>query len=683
MNHSIFRSLRSLTLFLIVSVTLTGCGGADGPQESELEAPFSDMVLHHVVADASLQSSRQPIRLRATGGQLSSEISQLTVYLDDSIVPTAYLDVTNNDLLISAARLEGLHKLVIYAPDTLGNAAVVDIELWDGQNDVRGYVRDDSGVPVAGAAVIASIGDDQRFNAAVVTGSDGSYYLRNFPARTTLVHVTGPTGNPGITSGIPGYPFSDVILRPFGVPVATPNLDFQEGTAGWAASEGAILTLTPHVENPGPATQADVQRNTPPQGADPNSSYEAAALTLNPYDLVLKTQGQGTRTATHIFNPLARARSVRIRYRFQTEEFPRYYGTKFNDSFGVTLRTQGGKVALTSGTLNGMPRAAFDGSRSTAWRDLVIPLSANGESVEISLSVANVADSACQSQIVVDIVDTSPLIISSAALFDIDRTPLQFLSASEHAYFSGQTRVHASFTIQGPADERLTSLTLHVLQDGVIKATGRLLASLESVVYRKFDGQPIVLEGPQMAFEISAVELVNIGSQTDGELALKLVAVTNTQEKTEYDLGQTPLLSRWSGIDRYGKRDFNRGGDDWALPSTNNVCSAVQVTWGDFSNMNGGSFAPDHITHRSGTDVDGWFVGYQNLDTASAKKMLSFLNTEGVGSRVKFVYVTHLMTDGAPFYDAYKRVVLADGRMAKDVIKHRPGHSTHFHWRLG
>ncbi|MNH38745.1 hypothetical protein D3C79_998250 [compost metagenome] len=98
--------------------------------------------------------------------------------------------------------------------------------------------------------------------------------------------------------------------------------------------------------------------------------------------------------------------------------------------------------------------------------------------------------------------------------------------------------------------------------------------------------------------------------------------------------------------------------------------------------MNAGSFAPDHRSHASGLDADGWYAGYNARDAAAAQRMLTLLNAAGVGRKVETVYVSHTARSGHAFYDAYKDVTRADGRKAKSVIRNYAGHQTHFHWAM-
>lgn len=77
------------------------------------------------------------------------------------------------------------------------------------------------------------------------------------------------------------------------------------------------------------------------------------------FDLVLQTAGQeGPQYAHHQF-PVLAGSCVKVRFRFQTDEFPSYYGTKFNDYYSVTLKHQSasGLVTLVAETksMNAFP----------------------------------------------------------------------------------------------------------------------------------------------------------------------------------------------------------------------------------------------------------------------------------------------------------------------------------------
>lgn len=654
---------------------------ADRPDPYEQEAPLSDMTLTHVRNDDALQALWAPVRFKATGAVLSTDLEKHSIYLNDVLLNASALAVEGDSLSIHAALQEGNNKINVIGPDQADMLVQVVAEVWAGSATVQGRVVDESGNPVGGATVVAALGDDSKTTARTTTDSAGKYVLQNFPARTVLVSVTGPTGIPGSTSSLAGSAFPDVVLFKFGVPVPSANNEFMAGTTGWINRNGANLSLEEHVENPGPEADAMPQPMHAP-GMQLQTLPAAPTLVGPKKDLRVGTSGQGSKTVTYTFSPPADSKTARIRYRFQTDEFPAYFGSRYNDSFNITLRSQGGKSVARSEAMNELGKAAFDASGSTAWKDLSMELEAAGEPVQVDVTVANVGDNRMESAAIVNAVSASPLAITQASLFDIDNTPLHYLSAASHAYFNGATRVHAKFKLAGPAASQLSSLELQVRQAGVVKARTPLATALSPSIYKTFGASGIELSSAQLAFEIPAKELAAINTTTDGFLNLKLVAVADDGRSAEKDMGSVSLLDRWTGADRYGGRDEHRGGDDWLMAATRGVCNAVSVSWGDFSNMNAGSFAPDHRSHTKGKDADGWYAGYSARDSASAAKMLALLNTEGVSNKVKTVLVTHTPSPGNAFYDAYKDVRLADGRKATSVIRNYPGHTTHFHWSM-
>jgi hypothetical protein len=96
-----------------------------------------------------------------------------------------------------------------------------------------------------------------------------------------------------------------------------------------------------------------------------------------------------------------------IQYKFITSEYPRYFGTQYNDYFSVTLRSDTGAYATVSNSMNNLGHAAFDGSGATEWMTLELALPAGTTSVTYIVGVSNVGDSAVDSRVVVDSVDTN------------------------------------------------------------------------------------------------------------------------------------------------------------------------------------------------------------------------------------------------------------------------------------
>lgn len=685
----------SLGAALVVAAGMAGCDGreqgtetppaaavADGPDPNEQEAPLSDMTLTHLRSSDALQARGSPVQFKASGAALSTDMPRYTVYLNEDIVDDANLQVQGDQLTIASALQDGRNDVLVYAPDAKGAPVEAEASIWAGTATVQGKVVDEAGNPVAGATVVGALADDATVTATTTTDSAGRYTLNNFPERTVIVNARGADNSSGMTTSLAGTDFLDLVLWSFGTPVTTPNNDFSRGTEGWINRRGGPPpTLEDYVENPGP------------QSAAPSPTILARLMRWSPFStahaqaparkiLRWSTSGHGPNTTTYTFMPPADAKTVRIRYRFQTAEFPTYFGSKYNDSFGITLESKSGKSIAENGAMNGLGASAFDASGSTAWKEMALELASAGEPVKVTVAVDNVKDGAMDSIVFVDHLLPSSLSIPQARLFDIDNSALQYLSAANHPYFNAATRVHATFKLTGPTATKLSALELHVLQGGVLKARGQLAAALVPTLYRSFGASGIELAGARLAFEIPANELAAVNATRDGPLNLKLVATADDGSSVEKDMGQVPLLIRWTGADRYGRRDEHRGGDDWLTVATHDVCNSVNASWGDFSNMNAGSFAPDHRSHTTGQDADGWYSGYNARDAAAAEKMLALLNAPGVGKRVKLVYVSHIPRPGNAFYDAYKEAILIDGRRADAVIQNYPGHDTHFHWDM-
>ena len=662
------------------------------PDESEQEPDASPLrVTHERKADA-LQAIGSPVTFSIRDAAPVTDAGVWTVYVNDALLEDSNLAVSTTTVTASAALVEGRNEVLLFAPDATGARFEGEAVIWAGSASVEGRVLDRSGNPVAGAAVIAALGDDSTVTATTTTDASGRYALSNFPARTVLISVTGSDGLPGSTAGVAGGAFPDVVLLPFGTPVATPNNDFLHGIVGWLNTNGASLTLVDHVDLPGGSASLAVPaalatpKNQASKMAVPQAA-QALGASAQTQDLRVATNGHGPRTVSYTFTPPADSQTARLRYRFQTDEFPQYFGTQYNDSFSVMVRSASGKTASNSGAMNELGAGAFDASGSTSWQDLTLELTAPGEPVQVDVTVANVGDGVIDSAVIVDLVSTSAIAIESAKLFDIDNAPLQFLSAAAHTYFAGNTRVHATFKVLGPQEASLSKVELHVLQSGTVRARGALAPSLVQQVYRGFGPNGVSVATATLAFEIPSSELSNIDASKDGPLSFKIVATASDGSVAAKNLDSVPLLDKWNGSSRYsgkdGGRDEHVGGDDWTTAKLRDVVKAAGdgVRWNDFSNMNGGSFPP-HTSHNKGRGVDGWYDGYNARDAKTAARMIELLNKEGVGSKLKLVYVTHEAKPGNPFYDAYKDVTLADGRKATKVIQHWDYHTGHFHWHV-
>ncbi len=271
--------------------------------------------------------------------------------------------------------------------------------------------------------------------------------------------------------------------------------------------------------------------------------------------------------------------------------------------------------------------------------------------------------------------------INGIALRDIDGEPLRYLSADEHSYFDGNTLIHGAFVVTGDPSDTIASVSLEVIADGTVIATGVLAGGVPTQTFG--NDRTLQVGAGDLLFTISSTQFVGIDRTTDALLRLRVRVTTTNGAEAVGDYGDVGKLVRYRGENRYEDRDDARGGDDWLTPSALALLQHFgdAIVIGDISDMNGGPFPP-HETHRDGIDIDAWFWGYNELDAATAEILVSHLNDPTFGSRIELVYVTYEQIETDPLWLAIRDVTLADGRAARDVIQPYAGHDTHFHWRI-
>ena len=187
-----------------------------------------------------------------------------------------------------------------------------------------------------------------------------------------------------------------------------------------------------------------------------------------------------------------------------------------------------------------------------------------------------------------------------------------------------------------------------------------------------------------MSVQAPRVEASKVDLTTDGQLTLRVKAVAADGQIAEKTYGDVTKLVRYLRANRFGHRDLNEGGDDWALPSVIPVLEhyASSNLYNDISKMNGGPWA-DHQTHRDGYDVDGKYTdGTDSAHTAaSAQRMLGYLN-DPFGPRIGTVYVAFTKNPPDGFWTTIKNAHLTDGRAACRVFRNVANHEDHYHWRI-
>ncbi|RIH88099.1 hypothetical protein [Calidithermus roseus] len=676
-------------LVLLAGIALFGCRPAE-PTPSDDEPASAAQVSVTGVDKTSFNATGSTVKFAISGETLDTAPGSVLVLHNDAKVPDAAVQVTSTEVTLPSVAEEGLNELTLIARDSKGLGITYETRFWAGSQSLLVQVVNQGGQPVTDAAVTIRLNDDQSVRAQATSGG-GQATFTNLPDRTFILEAKDSSNRFASLAAIIGDS-PKLVLRGFDPPSAVDNNDFSQGTNGWKLdTDGdgkAPVEIVPHVEgsiSSMPASAATLPRLERRPGFIAPAPWTRAATApqADDMDLVLNTSGEGPQSISRTFTIKPGTKNVTVRYRFITSEVPGgYFGTKYNDYFSVSIRSQkGGGAVAESNSMNGLGLSAFDASGATAWREQDLPVDEEGDTIQVDLTVANVADDLLDSQVVMDIVEEKKLKITKLQLNDIDNTALQYLSTSAHTYFSGNTRIHGTITVEGAKDDSLTSLELEVLEGGAVVARANLAAGAQGTLLTTFgDDEKVEITNSQLLFELPSAQAAAVNQQNNGNLTLRARAKSQNGEEATKESGAVQKLVRYTGNNRYGGRDEGVGGDDWVKPSVRTVIEHFAgLTWGDFSNMNGGQFAP-HQTHNDGNDADGWFNGYNARDAATAQTILGHLNDATYGSRILTVYVTYQQANGNAFWEAIRDVTLNDGRQARDVIRPLGGHTTHFHW---
>ncbi|KAM0754481.1 hypothetical protein T439DRAFT_376957 [Meredithblackwellia eburnea MCA 4105] len=282
-----------------------------------------------------------------------------------------------------------LYDYKIYALTTSGAPLLADYQLSFGSISQLISVVDVNGSPVIGATVelTATI---YGITETSTTDANGQTRFSNVPSTSLSVLVTT----------------SDNQLR----------------TAGFFA--GATVTVhTLPFGSTGPhgkrSFELDLSERSVNERIEPEGFYEKRGMSVAP-EMQLKrrqtttTNDYGSFVVDTNSKPTVQTTSQLITipigvtgtkafltYVFTTSEFPGgFYGSKFNDYWGITIRTNLGQLASYAGAMNSFPKDQFtsDGSLPASTVSLDIT---GATQVEFDVGVSNVGDSAYQSHVTV------------------------------------------------------------------------------------------------------------------------------------------------------------------------------------------------------------------------------------------------------------------------------------------
>lgn len=585
---------RTLASVLPVRVAVTRLD-ASRPIENEYEGDASPGLIHVDGGTATGFNALGAVSFVLSGATFGSGLDDVKVYRDGYPLSGQYQWSSDRVQLDGSVLREGRNSLSLMALDSNGQTVDYNVTLWAGSRTLHGVAVDELGRPVANSEVVVMLGDDQSVVQRLTSDANGAFQILNVPARTLIIDARADGGLFGSAAANGADGVVRVPLYGFKVPSGVDNNDFRHGLDGWDVGS-APAGLVPHIESSvsienaaypqlgrvGEAERAALHQRYS-SGDEPPSR---AIASTSSFDLALRTSGDGIQHASRTFQARSGARSIKVRYRFITTEVPGgFFGTQFNDYFNVTITSKAaGGVVSESRSMNGLGLAAFDPSGATDWRETSLAIAEEGDVVQVDLTVANIADGLLDSTLVVDFIEEPLIAISELTLHDIDGSALGLLSADEHNYFAGSTRVHGTITVEGPENDDLNDLVLEVVQGGGVVATASLSSAARGGLLKSFSSAGDVSQkNSALLFELSSGQAKNVFSGVDGTALLRVRASSLSGDDVVREAGSVVVLAKYDGTLRYGGRDEIVGGG-WLGEAKRHGISGV-LSWIDVGRL--------------------------------------------------------------------------------------------------
>ena len=307
------------------------------------------------------------------------------------IDPSLYtVDATKRIITVNYKLKDGENKVYLKAFDTFSRPNFFMETYWAGStNLVVNLVNWENEQPVNTAVTVVAFLPEAQHVIAQQTTSSGSIILSNVPKRTLIVEATGADGSSGSAGGDPLIGTMVIWMKGLSEP-GDSNLDFANNNLdGWKLDgDESSASIVPHAE-----------------------SYDNDRRKMETnYDLLLITVDEGEQYIHHPFVPREGITGVKVRYRFQTDEFPRYFGTQYNDYFSVSITSVYGDLfsigkESESNSMNGLGRSAFLQGGYTEWREVLLKVNSGVTSIEVDAIVANVGDEEFESRVFIDFIE--------------------------------------------------------------------------------------------------------------------------------------------------------------------------------------------------------------------------------------------------------------------------------------
>ncbi|KAJ3495426.1 hypothetical protein NLG97_g3409 [Lecanicillium saksenae] len=356
---------------------------APAPSSSATKTPTAPDCEPTLVIDGAatgaFNKANSPVVFKPSCGSLNTEKGTYAVFkqgpggqepLKEFGMLLSYAVVKPDGIHVQQGFDEGQVGLTIIARSDNGSPIMQTFTLLFGAIDMPVQVIDENGKPAAGINVTADSVAYFGSSSELTTNDQGIVVFKNLP-ETSIGLVARSTDNKLAFTGVAPTTETQVLkLMPLS-PVSL-NTDFHtnNGTTGWVFE----------------------------------SPKEVPVLDKRDSGFVLGTNGlKGISTGHAEPKVYKYTKTVHLKYRFITSEVPGgYFGTKYNDFYVVSIRSNMGDQTLDANSMNGLGLGSFDGDGATQFFDLQLPVHEDTTWVEFDIGVANVADGLFDSAIEVE-----------------------------------------------------------------------------------------------------------------------------------------------------------------------------------------------------------------------------------------------------------------------------------------
>jgi len=433
-------------------------------------SPYPEAIRHGQQKYPDTFISRNGLRWSLENSEFDTESlpEDFVLIVNGKRFPSDNLVIEKHLLTANLSLADGRNDVSLKAWDKVGRTLYYEAILWAGNNTIIVSLVNPDGTPFTPQTnVVASIADDPNIAARVVT-SNGTATLVNIPDRTILIEAKGANNELGSVGMVGSQKAVKIHMLGFNAPVENKNHNFSKGTEGWIFSPGAYIKLIPYEEKiPGFFSSASNSASMMQHIAESNS--------ISTQNLLIGTKGIGEQSASYTFTTEPDTTGVKIRYRFITSEVPGgYYGTKYNDYFRVSIRSQsdGGNIHEMN-SMNGLGLEAFNAAGETDWREHTLIVDRKGDTIQVDMAVANVADGKLDSQVVIAFIEEIKEQVRPALAWNSQQGGLSLTWEVIERPLTQNTTIDVHFANGSLYGNRLgTSVFSHTLPAGTQPGTG-------------------------------------------------------------------------------------------------------------------------------------------------------------------------------------------------------------------